>query len=117
MNLENVLLVSAILFAIGVYGVMSRRSIITVLMSIEIMFNATVLAAIAFSRFTIPATLADGSSPVHTAAVRLALTGHAFAIFVIAVAAAEVALGLAILFTLYRARETAEITDAATMKN
>ena len=119
MNLENVLLVSAILFAIGVYGVMSRRSIITVLMSIEIMFNATVLAAIAFSRFTIPATLVDGSSPVqvHTAAVRMALTGHAFAIFVIAVAAAEVALGLAILFTLYRARETAEITDAATMKN
>ena len=117
MNLENVLLVSAILFAIGLYGVMSRRSIIAVLMSIEIMFSATVVAAIAFSRFTIPATLVDGSSPVHAASVRMTLTGHAFAIFVIAVAAAEVALGLAIMFALYRARETTEITDAATMKN
>ncbi len=117
MTLENVLLVSAALFAIGIYGVMSRRNIITVLMSIELMFNAVVIAAIAFSRFTAPAGLVDGATPVQAASVRLALTGHAFAVFIIAVAAAEVALGLAIVFALYRARETTEITDAAVMKN
>ena len=75
------------------------------------------MAAIAFSRFTLPASLANVESPVQAAAVRLALTGHVFAVFIIAVAAAEVALGLAIVFALYRVRETTEITDAATMKN
>ncbi len=116
MTLENVLLVSALIFAIGLYGVMSRRNTISVLMSVELMFNAVVIAAIAFSRFSAPASLV-GSGEVTTADVRLALTGHAFAIFIIAVAAAEVALGLALVIAMYRYKQTIEITDASTMKN
>jgi NADH:ubiquinone oxidoreductase subunit K len=116
MTLENVLLVSAVIFAIGLYGVLTRRSAITVLMSLELMFNAVVIAAIAFSRFTVPAAIASGGA-VTQPAVRLALTGHAFAIFIIAVAAAEVALGLALILALYRRRQTADITDASLLRN
>ena len=57
MNLENVLLVSAILFAIGLYGALTRRNAIILLMSIELMFNAVNIAAVGFSRYTVPATL------------------------------------------------------------
>ena len=57
MTVENVLLVSAALFALGAYGAVSRSSLITVIMSLELMFNAVVLAAVAFSRFTPSAAL------------------------------------------------------------
>jgi NADH:ubiquinone oxidoreductase subunit K len=116
-TLENVLFVSAIIFAIGIYGVLSRRNAVAVLMSLELMFNAVVLAAVAFSRFTPPASLVDVGGPVSVDQLRLALAGHAFAVFIIAVAAAEVALGLALVITLYRYRQTVEITDASTLKN
>ena len=117
MTLENVLLVSAVLFAIGLYGVLSRRSAVTVLMSLELMFNAVVVAAVAFSRFTAPASLGGATGAVTASAVRLALTGHVFAVFIIAVAAAEVALGLALVITLFKHRETVDITEANLMKN
>ncbi|MEX0762289.1 MAG: NADH-quinone oxidoreductase subunit NuoK [Dehalococcoidia bacterium] len=117
MNLENVLLVSALIFAIGIYGVLSRRNVVTVLMSLELMFNAVVVAAVAFARFTPSAGLVGSAGTVEVEALRGALTGHAFAIFVIAVAAAEAALALALVFAMYRARETVEITDAATMRH
>lgn len=117
MTLENVLLVSAMLFAIGLYGVLSRRNAVTVLMSLELMFNAVVVAAVAFSRFTPAAGLVDLSGRVTTQNLRLALTGQVFAVFIIAVAAAEVALGLALVLALFRHRQTAEVTEASMMSN
>lgn len=116
MTLENVLLVSAVLFAIGLYGVLSRRNAVTVLMSLELMFNAVVVAAVAFTRFTPPSGLVDGAV-ARAQDVRLALTGQVFAVFIIAVAAAEVALGLALVIALYRHTRTVEVTEASTMKN
>ncbi len=116
MTLENVLLVSAALFAIGAYGVVSRSSLITVIMSLELMFNGVVIAAVAFSRFTPSAALLSGD-PLTAEAIRSALTGHAFAIFIIAVAAGEAALAFALVFAMYRTRESIEITDASEMKN
>ncbi len=117
MTLENVLLVSALVFAIGLYGVLSRRNVVALIMSLELMFNAVVIAAVAFSRFTPAAGLVGAEGPVTSAATRLALTGHAFAVFIIAVAAAEVALALALVITLYRHRETVDVTDATLLKN
>jgi len=115
MTLENVLLVSGIIFSIGLYGVLSRRSTVALLMSLELMFNAVVIAAIAFSRFTPPAGLADGGA-VTANEVGAALTGHVFAVMVISVAAAESALALALIFALYRTKETVEITDVSEMR-
>lgn len=117
MTLENVLLVSAALFAIGLYGVLSRRNAVTVLMSLELMFNAVVIAAVAFSRFTPAVGLTGGEGGVTTQGLRLALTGQVFAVFIIAVAAAEVALGLALVLALFRHRQTVEVTEASAMRN
>ena len=117
MTLENVLLVSAALFAIGLYGVLSRRNLLVVLMSLEIMFNATVIAAIAFARFTPPAAVIGSSSPITASQLHTTLTGHAFALFVIGIAAAEAALAIALMFALYRARQTTEITEASELRN
>lgn len=116
MNLENVLLVSAVIFGIGLFGVLTRRNVIVVLMSIELMFNAVNLAAIAFARFTVPASLAGGPVSITSDAVRQVLTGQAFAVFVIAVAAAEVTLGLALAMAIFRRRETVEVTDLTTAR-
>ncbi len=115
MSLENFLIVSAVLFSIGLYGALSKRNAIAVLMSIEIMFNAVNLAAVAFSRYSVPATLADTGSRAGDIAQAL-LTGQIFAIFIITIAAAEVALGLAIVIAIYRTRSTVFVTDAAQMK-
>ena len=82
MSLENFLIVSAVLFSIGLYGALSKRNAIAVLMSIEIMFNAVNLAAVAFSRYSVPATLADTGSRAGDIAQAL-LTGQIFAIFII----------------------------------
>ena len=117
MTLENVLLVSGILFSIGLYGALAKRNTIVVLMSIEIMFNAVNVAAIAFSRYTIPEGL-TGTPPlaVTADAVQRALTGQVFAVFVVTIAAAEVALGLALINAVYRSRRTVEITDLNMMR-
>ena len=116
MTIENVLLVSAILFAIGAYGVVSRSSLITVIMSLELMFNGVVIAAVGFSRFTPAAALLSGD-PLTAEAIRSTLTGHVFAIFVIAVAAGEAALAFALVFAMFRVGESIEITDASEMKH
>lgn len=122
MTLESALAVSGIIFAIGLYGVLAKRSAVVVLMSLELMFNAVVIAAVAFSRFGLPVLPDELSGGVVTPAlarevVRTALSGHAFALFIIAVGAAEVALGLALVIALYRSRETVEITDADLLKH
>ncbi len=99
-GLEHYLVLSAIIFSIGLAGALAKRNIITVLMSVELMFNASNLAFIAFTRFVTPQVL----------------TGHAFAMFVITVAAAEVALALAIVIALFRNKETVDVTNVDAMK-
>ena len=99
-GLEHYLILSAILFSIGLYGALAKRSAIVILMSIEIMLNAVNIAMIAFSRYIVPSLL----------------TGQVFAIFVMVVAAAEVAVGLAIIMSIYRGRETIDATEVDLMK-
>lgn len=116
MSLENALIVSAVLFSIGLYGALSKRSAIAVLMCVELMFNAVNLAAVAFSRYAVPATLAMPPSGAGERLAHTLLTGQIFSIFIITIAAAEVALGLAIVIAIYRSRSTAFVTDAAEMR-
>ena len=116
MSLENVLLVSGVLFAIGLYGALAKRNAIVVLMCIEIMFNAVNVAAIGFSRYTLPYELRGTPLEITSHAVQSVLTGQIFAVFVIAVAAAEVALGLALVLALHRSRATVEVTDLNLMR-
>lgn len=92
-GLVHYLVLSAIIFSIGLYGVLAKRNAVIILMCIEIMLNAVNIALVAFSRYVTP----------------LALTGQVFAIFVMAVAAAEAAVGIAIIITIYRNRETINI--------
>ncbi len=117
MNLESVLVVAATLFSIGLFGVLSRRNIIAVIMSLELMFNGVLVATIAFARFTAPAALLSSSGTVTVDSLRTALSGHVFAVFVIAIAAAETALALALVFAFYRARQSVELADATQMKH
>ena len=116
MSLDNFLIVSAIIFAIGLYGALSKRNAIAVLMSIELMFNAVNLAAVAFSRYTVPATLFGRPEGGADQVTHLLLTGQVFSIFIITIAAAEVALGLAIVIAVYRSRSTLFVTDATQMR-
>jgi NADH-quinone oxidoreductase subunit K len=97
-GLEHYLAVSALLFALGLLGVIVRRNLLVIYMSLELMLNAGNLALVAFSRFT-------GS-----------LDGQVLVFFVITVAAAEVSVGLALIVALYRKRQTAHVEDLALMK-
>ncbi len=99
-GLEHYLMLSAILFSIGLYGALTKRNAIVILMCIEIMLNAVNIAMVAFSRYITP----------------LLLTGQVFAIFIMVVAAAEAAVGLAIIIAIYRSRESIESTDINLMK-
>jgi NADH-quinone oxidoreductase subunit K len=103
-TLENYLFVSALLFTIGLAGVMLRRNLIVILMSLELMLNAANLSLVAFSRFR----LGTNGLPDYNAEV--------FVFFVITVAAAEVAVGLAVLVALYRARQTTDVGDITSLK-
>jgi NADH:ubiquinone oxidoreductase subunit K len=94
--LEHVLLLGAVLFAIGLYLALSKRNAIGVLMGVELMLNAVNVTLLAFSRFTV--------SP-------RPLDGQVFAIFVITVAAAEAAVALALAVAVYRHRETVNIDE------
>ena len=103
-TLGDYLIVSGVLFAIGFAGVMLRRNLIIILMSLELMLNAANLSLVAFSRFRV-----DSSGlPNYNAQV--------FVFFIITVAAAEVALGLAIIVALYRARQTTDVKDMSSLK-
>ncbi|MDD5094996.1 MAG: NADH-quinone oxidoreductase subunit NuoK [Dehalococcoidia bacterium] len=101
-GLNHYLVLSAILFSIGLFGALSKRNAIGVLMCIEIMLNAVNIAVVAFSRYLVPD--------------KVVLTGHVFALFVIVVAAAEAAVGLAIVIALYKNRETVDVQEADSMK-
>ena len=93
-TLEQVLIVGALLFAIGMYIALTKRNAVAVLMGIELMLNAVNLTFVAFSRFV------ESPRP---------LDGHVFAVFVITVAAAEAAVALALAVTIYRFRETIDV--------
>ena len=98
MYLNQFLLLSVILFAIGVYGVLARRNGVLVLMSIELILNAVNINLVAFAAF------------------RESIPGEVFALFVIAVAAAEVGVGLAMILLLYRNRRNIDLTEIDLMK-
>ncbi len=98
MYLNQFLLLSAVLFCIGVYGVLARRNGVLVLMSIELMLNAVNINLIAFGAF-------------HDTVV-----GQVFALFVIAIAAAEVGVGLAIVLLIFRNRADIDIDELDSMR-
>ncbi|NQW23454.1 MAG: NADH-quinone oxidoreductase subunit NuoK [SAR202 cluster bacterium] len=109
MSFEAFLIVSAVLFCIGLYGALARRNVLAVLMSIELMFNAVNVSLVAMSKYLTPAALQDDISTV--------LTGQVFAVFIITVAAAEIALGLGIVFAMYRTNESVDLTEATLMRH
>ena len=115
MSLESFLVVAAIIFSIGLYGALSKRNAITVLMCIELMFNAVNITAVALSRYVVPARLSD-AGVASDEVVQFLLTGQVFAVFIVTVAAAEVALGLAIVIAIYRSRQSVFVTDINLMK-
>ncbi|MFN0068563.1 MAG: NADH-quinone oxidoreductase subunit NuoK [Limisphaerales bacterium] len=97
-GLEHYLVVSGLLFSLGLAGVILRRNLLVLYMSLELMLNAANLALVAFSRF------------------RNVLDGQVMVFFIITVAAAEVSVGLALIVALYRRRRTAHVEDLATLK-
>jgi NAD(P)H-quinone oxidoreductase subunit 4L len=99
-GLNHYLILAAVLFSIGLYGALTRRNAIIILISIELMLNAVNITLVAFSRFITP----------------VALTGQVFAIFVMVVAAAEVAVGLAIIIAIYRNRNTVDTSKIDLLK-
>lgn len=116
MSLENFLIVAAIIFAIGLYGAIVKQNAITVLMSIELMFNAVNISAVAMSRYIVPASIAQNPQTAADGMVQFLLTGQVFSIFIITVAAAEVALGLAIVLSIFRQRSSIFVSDASELR-
>ena len=100
-GLEHYLVVSVLLFCLGLVGVIVRRNLLVIYMSLELMLNAANLALVAFSRYT-----GNPDSP----------DGQVFVFFIITVAAAEVSVGLALIVALYRKRQTAHVEDLTTLK-
>jgi len=97
-GLEHYLVVSVALFCLGLLGVLVRRNLLVIYMGLELMLNAANLALVAFSRFN--------NNP----------DGQVFVFFIITVAAAEVAVGLALIVALYRKRQSAHVEDLTLMK-
>jgi len=100
-NLEHFLVLSAILFAIGLFMVLSKRNVVSILIGIELLFNAVNVTFAAFARFVDSET---------------ALAGQVFVIFVITVAAAEAAIALALAMLIYRNRGTIDIDEINLLK-
>lgn len=99
--INHFLVLSAILFSLGIYGVLARRSAVLILMSVELMLQAVSINFIAFAVYLSP---------------ERPFTGLIFAVFVITIAAAEVGLALAIILRLYRNKATANVDEADIMK-
>ena len=102
-TLNEYLFVSGLLFAIGLAGVIVRRNIIVIFMCLELMLSAANLTLVAFSRFHPKHGLPD-------------YDGQMLVFFIVTVAAAEVAVGLAIIVALYRARQTVDVEDLTSMR-
>jgi NADH-quinone oxidoreductase subunit K len=97
-GLNHYLFVSALLFSLGLLGVLARRNLLVIYMGLELMLNAANLALVAFSRYNNN------------------LDGQVMVFFIITVAAAEVSVGLALIVALYRKRQTAHVEDLSTLK-
>ncbi len=97
-GIHHYLVVSALLFSLGLFGVLARRNLIVIYMSLELMLNAANLALVAFSRFNEN------------------LNGQVMVFFIITVAAAEVSVGLALIVALYRKRRTADVDDLTSLR-
>ena len=98
--LENFLILSAILFTVGIYGVLTRRNAVLILMALELMLNAVAINFVAFAVYT------DGEL----------FRGLIFAVFVIIIAAAEVGLALGIILRVFRNRATANVDDVDALR-
>ncbi len=99
-GLEHYLVLSAVLLCIGLYGALAKRNAVAILMAIEIMLNAANVAFVGFSRYVTPQLL----------------TGQVVALFVITVAAAEAAIGLALVLAIYRSRRSVDATQMDMLK-
>ncbi|MEX2104843.1 MAG: NADH-quinone oxidoreductase subunit NuoK [Bacilli bacterium] len=99
-SLSSYLALAAILFCIGLYGALTKKNAVVVLISIELMLNAVNINLVAFAKYGINANI----------------TGQVFSLFTIAVAAAEAAVGIAILIALYRNRDTINVNEMNIMK-
>ena len=102
LGINHFLVLASILFCIGLYGVLVKRNAVAILMCIELMLNAVNILLVAFNHYTIAGTEM--------------LTGQIFVIFVMTVAAAEVAVGLAIIIVAYRNRKTIDVDKIDLMK-
>ena len=102
-TLNDYLIASGLLFAIGFAGVLLRRNVIIIFMALELMLNAANLSLIGFSRYNVQNGLPD-------------YNGQVLVFFIITVAAAEVTVGLAIIVALFRARQTTHVEDITTLK-
>ncbi|MEA2641665.1 MAG: NADH-quinone oxidoreductase subunit [Chloroflexota bacterium] len=99
-TLQHGLILGALLFAIGIVGALTKRNAIAILMSIELMLNGVIVTFVAFARHAIPSDL----------------TGQVFGIFIMTVAAAEAAVGLAIVIAVHRVRRTVEVDAIDTLQ-
>jgi NAD(P)H-quinone oxidoreductase subunit 4L len=99
-GLTHYLVLASILFSIGLFGALTKRNAIVILISIELMLNGVNVALVAFSRHITP----------------VILTGQVFAVFIMVVAAAEVAIGLAIIIAIFRNRDTIDATKINLLK-
>ena len=99
-SLYEILTVTSILFFIGIYGFITRKNLISILISIELLFNASVVNFVVINKYLYPEIL----------------QGVVFSIFIIAVTAAETALAVAIIINLYRQISSVEVKDVETMK-
>lgn len=102
--LESYILVAGLLFAIGAFGVLLRRNTLILFMCLELMLSASILALIAFSRYNATAEVAM-------------MSGNLLVLFIIAIAACEVAVGLAIIVTLWRRQQTVDVSELTALKN
>ncbi len=99
-EISHVLIVSTLMFFIGIYGFITRRNMITILMSVELVLNSVVINFVIFNKYLFPESL----------------DGQMYGLFMIAVAAAEVALAMAIIIDLYRLIKSIDVDEADTLK-
>lgn len=103
-GLPHYLFVAGMLFAIGMFGVLLRRNTLVIFMCLELMLSASILALVAFSRY-------------HSTPGAPLLSGNVFVLFIIAIAACEVAVGLAIIVALWRRKQTVDVAALTDLKN
>ena len=100
-DIQHIIIVSTLMFFIGVYGFMSRKNLITMLMSVELMLNSININFIAFNRYLHPENM----------------QGHFYSLFIIAIAAAEAAVAISIIINLYRNLHSIDVEDVNKMKH